>query len=167
MSADPDAVRAVAALAGRSVATAESLTAGLVVAALGSVAGVSAVLRGGVVAYTPAAKRDILGVDATLLERGGTVQAEVAEQMARGACRLFGARFGVATTGVAGPGSAEGRDAGTVYVCVRDDDTGEAFTRFEQFAGDRDEVRRSTAALALRVLARVAEQNPPEGRLTD
>lgn len=164
MKPDPAAQRAVSALAGRSLATAESLTAGMVAATLGSVPGVSRVLRGGVVAYSPASKRDVLGVDGTLLRHGGAVQAEVAEQMTRGACRLFGARFGVATTGVAGPGPADGHPAGTVYVSVRDDETGETITRFARFAGDREQVRRLTTALALQLLATMAEQIPPEGR---
>src|SRR5690606_30643964 len=74
-----------ATLAKLSVATAESLTGGLLAAALVEVPGASAVLTGGIVAYHTALKRTLLGVDATLLTERGPVDAEVARQLARGA----------------------------------------------------------------------------------
>ena len=70
---------AIAALDGRTVATAESLTAGLVSATLAAVPGVSAILRGGVVAYCSEVKETVLGVPAAVLAEGGPVQAAVAE----------------------------------------------------------------------------------------
>jgi PncC family amidohydrolase len=70
------------------IATAESLTGGLVCAALTDVPGASAVVRGSVVAYATEVKAQLLGVDAELLATGGAVQAEVASQMATGVCRL-------------------------------------------------------------------------------
>ena len=76
------------------------------------------VLRGGVVSYATDLKAGMLGVDAALLEAGGPVQAEVAAQMAVGVARVCGATWGLATTGVAGPGPADGHPAGTVHVAV-------------------------------------------------
>lgn len=90
-----------------TVAAAESCTGGLLGAALTAVPGASAYFRGGVVAYANQVKRDLLGVDAELLERCGAVSAEVAAAMARGVARLLDADVGIAITGVAGPG-AEG-----------------------------------------------------------
>lgn len=114
------AARAVGALKERrlTVATAESLTGGLVGAALTGVAGSSAVYRGGVVAYATPLKAALLGVDAGLLEREGAVHPQVAAQMAEGARRVLGADVGLATTGVAGPDPQDGRAPGTVHVAV-------------------------------------------------
>ncbi len=104
--------------AGRTVAVAESLTGGLVVATLVSVPGASAVVRGGVVAYMTDVKTAVLGVDHELLALEGAVHPEVARQMARGVVSLVGADYGVATTGVAGPDPQDGRPVGEVHVAV-------------------------------------------------
>ncbi len=90
--------------AGLTVGTAESLTGGLVCAALTSVPGASAVVRGGVVAYASEVKADVLAVDRALLEREGAVNAAVARDLAEGARRVLRCDVGLATTGVAGPG---------------------------------------------------------------
>lgn len=118
-AADPAraAVRALTT-AGLTVATAESLTAGLVAARLADVPGASAALQGGVVAYQNHVKSGLLGVDAGLLTARGAVDAEVARQMACGARRAAGADVGVATTGVAGPEPHQGKPVGTVFVGV-------------------------------------------------
>lgn len=96
----------VAALADHrlTMATAESLTGGLLSDAIVALPGSSAVMRGGVVSYATDTKAKVLGVDADLLDRMGPVQAEVAIAMARGVSALMGANLGLATTGVAGPG---------------------------------------------------------------
>lgn len=108
----------VSALTGRglTLATAESLTAGRVAAAVADVPGASAVLQGGVVAYQNRVKQQVLGVDADLLAARGAVDAETARQMALGARRLLGADIGVATTGVAGPEPHQGKAVGTVWL---------------------------------------------------
>ena len=90
--------------AGRTVATAESLTGGLVAAALTDVPGSSNAFRGGVVAYATELKAQVLGVDALMLKQHGPVYAPVAAAMAEGVRKRLGATVGVATTGVAGPG---------------------------------------------------------------
>lgn len=103
---------------GLSVGTAESLTGGLVCAALTSVPGSSAVVRGGVVAYANDVKAGVLGVDAGLLARDGAVTEEVGRRLAEGARRVLRCDVGLATTGVAGPDPADGRPVGTVVVAA-------------------------------------------------
>lgn len=104
-----------------SIAVAESLTGGLLVAELVRVPGASAVVRGGVVAYDAALKRSLLHVDSSVLNVYGPVHAEVAKQMAGGVRTLLAvndvrADIGVSTTGVAGPGADGGHPAGTVFI---------------------------------------------------
>jgi nicotinamide-nucleotide amidase len=147
-------VVAVAVARGTTIAVAESLTAGLVAGTLGSVPGVSAVLRGGVVAYATDLKASLLGVDAGLLERGGAVQGEVAAAMAEGVAKRLGAEFGVGTTGVAGPDPQDGQDAGTVYVAVHGPKGTQVVARSGQTAipGDRAQVRWASVQVALELL---------------
>jgi nicotinamide-nucleotide amidase len=140
--------------AGRTVAVAESLTGGLVAAALTDVPGVSAVLRGSVTAYATDVKAGLLGVDAELLDREGPVHPEVARQMAEGVRRLLGAAYGVATTGVAGPGPQDGVPAGTVFVAVSDGTR--SLVEKPACDGSRAEVRAAATAAALALLERAA-----------
>ncbi len=91
-----------------TVAAAESLTCGRVQALLGSVSGSSDYFLGGITAYSLEQKVRHLGVDRAAAKRVNCVSAEVAEQMAQGACALFGSDLGVATTGYAEPSKAEG-----------------------------------------------------------
>src|SRR3982074_2835715 len=91
-------------LSGRRIATAESCTAGLLAARRTERPGSSAYVAGGVVAYANEAKTEVLGVDPGLLETHGAVSEPVAEAMAEGAMRRFGADTAMAITGIAGPG---------------------------------------------------------------
>lgn len=118
MSPLPDAVEAVALLRerGETIATAESLTGGLLCAALVDVPGASDVVAGGVVSYATRVKRDVLEVDADHLAEHGPVDPRTAAEMAEGARRLLEADWGVSTTGVAGPGPSDGKPAGTVFL---------------------------------------------------
>jgi nicotinamide-nucleotide amidase len=138
------AARAVAALIarGRTVATAESLTGGLLCAALTSVPGASAVVRGGVVAYATDLKATLLGVPPDDLDRAGVVSATTALAMASGVRRRLGSDVGLATTGVAGPDPQDSHSPGTVHVAVASD--GGAVSR--SFAGD-DPLTRGRAAI--------------------
>jgi nicotinamide-nucleotide amidase len=135
---------------GQTVAVAESLTGGLVAAALTDVAGASAVVRGGVLAYATDLKAQVLGVDQVLLERAGAVDPDVAEQMARGVRSLMGATYGLATTGVAGPDQAEGKAVGTVYVAVAGQ--GSARVKALRLTGERGEVRAQSVLAVLALL---------------
>jgi nicotinamide-nucleotide amidase len=155
--AEPDDIGQLARLAvqlltesGRTVAVAESLTGGLVSGALTSVAGASVVLRGGVVAYATDIKEALLGVPAGLLARRGPVDPDVAAAMAAGVRGVLGATYGVATTGVAGPGPADGKAAGTVFIAVAGPTGGSG--RGVQLRGDRQRVREETVRLALSLL---------------
>ncbi|MFF3713509.1 CinA family protein [Streptomyces phaeochromogenes] len=103
---------------GETLAVAESLTGGLVAADLAAVPGASKAFRGSVTAYATDLKRDVLGVDATLLDQRGAVDPQVAAQMAAGARKVLGADWGIATTGVAGPEPQDGQPVGTVFVAV-------------------------------------------------
>jgi nicotinamide-nucleotide amidase len=103
---------------GQTVAVAESLTGGLVCAALVEVPGASAVVRGAVVSYATDLKHRLLDVDAGLLARNGPVDPDVAAQMALGVRERLGADWGLATTGVAGPDSQDGVAPGRVYLAV-------------------------------------------------
>ncbi|PWJ49893.1 nicotinamide-nucleotide amidase [Quadrisphaera granulorum] len=141
--------------AGLTVATAESLTAGLVSARLADVPGASDVLRGGVVSYATDVKTSLLSVSEELLNRTGPVHRAVAEAMAVGVCRRLHSDVGVATTGVAGPGPHDGHPAGTVVVAVATADGVAA--EVLRLPGDRAAVREGAVRGALELLARVLE----------
>lgn len=159
MSGTPAAVTDAAAVIdaarerGWSLATAESLTAGAVVARLVDVPGASDVVAGGAACYSYAAKSRVLGVDAGLLERTGAVTAEVAAAMAEGAQRLYDADLAVSTTGVAGPGpDARGVPEGTVHLGIARRG-GPARTREVRLSGGRAEIRTLAVQEALAELA--------------
>ena len=124
-----------------TVSVAESLTGGLVMAALTQVPGASACVRGGIVAYATDLKARLLEVDGKLLARAGPVDPEVAAQMAQGVARLCGADLGLATTGVAGPAELNGVPVGTVYVAAHNQRTGRTTVRALELPGDRDKIR--------------------------
>jgi len=135
--------------AGQTVATAESLTGGLVCSALVDMPGASAVVRGGVVAYATELKHALLGVDAGLLEARGPVDPDVAQAMAEGIRSRLAATWGLATTGVAGPNAQDGAPPGRVFVAVAGPD-GVRVRRLD-VPGGRADVRHAArdAVLAL------------------
>ncbi len=143
---------------GATVAAAESLTGGRLVAALTAIPGSSAVVRGAVVAYASDLKTELLGVDAATLAAQGPVCADVAEQMARGARDRLGATYGVATTGEAGPESASGRPVGTVVVAVAG--PGGTAARELTLAGARAQIQAGAVSGALLLLAEVLSGRP-------
>lgn len=132
----------------RSLATAEGVTAGLVAERLGSVPGVSAWFRGGIVAYDNRLKVELLAVPQSLIETHGAVSGEVAEAMAVGCRTRLHTDIAVSTVGVAGPNDlSPDRPVGLVYVGLAWAG-GVSSMRFS-WTGSRDEVRRRTAKLAL------------------
>ena len=136
--------------AGRTVAAAESLTGGMVVAALTSVPGASVAVRGGVVSYATDLKASLLGVPQAMLDKHGAVYPGVASAMANGVRQRLGATFGVATTGVAGPDPADGQPVGTVHIAVSAQD--DTVVRTLALDGDRDLIRSLTVERSLALL---------------
>lgn len=126
---------------GLTIATGESLTAGLVAATLAEVPGCSSVLRGGVVAYQADVKASLLDVTDEALGEG-LVSRAVAEALAAGAARRLGADIGIGTTGVAGPDSHDGEPVGSVWIAVVTPDG--AAARHLVLAGDRAGIRCQT-----------------------
>ncbi|MFI1595487.1 CinA family protein [Streptomyces venezuelae] len=170
---------------GETLAVAESLTGGLVAAEITAVPGASKVFRGSVTAYATELKRDVLGVDGTLLDERGAVDPEVARQMADGVRRVLGADWGLATTGVAGPEPQDGQPVGTVYVAVAGPDgvvDGPDFESMRGYAdggargkvaalrlnGDRSEIRmESVRSVLTLLLERLSGERSGNGRAQD
>jgi nicotinamide-nucleotide amidase len=151
---EPSAEAAVRALATaqQTLATAESLTGGLIGAWLTSVPGTSEVYRGGVITYATDLKGKLAGVREETLADGGPVAAETAAEMAQGAARLCGADWGLAVTGVAGPDPQDGHPVGQVFLAVAGPRQS-LIVRELSLTGDRDAIRRQTAEQALYLLA--------------
>lgn len=153
-------------LAGRSVGVAESCTGGLLAARLTDRAGSSAWFAGGVVAYSNDAKSELVGVDPDLIARVGAVSEEVAEALADGAIKRFGADFGVGITGIAGPdGGTEDKPVGLVCFCVASA-SGPRITRSAQLPGNRADVRDRSTTVAMHLLRRLLtgeRAGAPEG----
>jgi nicotinamide-nucleotide amidase len=146
---------------GRTLATAESCTGGLVAARLTDVPGSSDVFRGGVVAYADDVKEHELGVPRAVLEAQGAVSAETAAAMARGVRERLGADVGVAVTGVAGPaGGTEAKPVGLVHFHVSAAE-GEIPYRFD-FPGSREWIRSRSAVAALHLVRTVLTRSRHE-----
>ena len=132
---------------GQTVATAESLTAGMVSAVLADTPGASGMLQGGVVAYQNSVKETVLHVPGDLLARAGSVDPDVARAMAAGARTVLGADVGLSTTGVAGPDAHDGKPVGRVYIGIA---TAAGTAGFEySFTGSRPDIRGAACAAAL------------------
>jgi nicotinamide-nucleotide amidase len=147
----PAVVHALLRERGATAAVAESLTGGMVAAALTDPAGASATFRGGAVVYATEAKAE-LGVDAALLAERGPVDADVALQLARRVRERLGATHGVATTGVAGPEPVGDYPVGTVFVAVDSAEGAQVIRRV--LPPRRDLVRQLTVVHALDLLRR-------------
>lgn len=133
----------------RTLATAESCTSGRIAEVITSVPGASTYYKGGTICYSNEAKTKVLGIDATLIEEKNAVSEEVAREMVRGAIRLLGTDYAIATTGFAGPGAEAGIPVGTIYIaCGTTDDI--RCIKLEGDEGRDENLRRATArALAL------------------
>jgi PncC family amidohydrolase len=156
-SAEPDAsvaARVLELLAGRgeTLATAESLTGGLLSARLTDVPGASRSFVGGVVSYATRVKVSALGVPPAVVQEHGVVSEECALAMASGVRDRFEASWGVATTGVAGPDLQDGLPVGTVWVAVALPHGG-AEARRLSLSGGRAAIRAAACEAALALLA--------------
>lgn len=133
--------------AGRTLATAESLTGGLLGAVITSVPGASDIYRGGLITYATDLKATLGGADPETLRRDGAVSASTAEALAAGCAHRCGADLALALTGVAGPGMQENQPAGTVWLGWFDE--GQTDHRLLRFAGERGEIRADAVEAAL------------------
>lgn len=136
---------------GKTIATAESCTGGLIGAALTAIPGSSDVVAGGIISYSNDVKMAQLGVDGDTLREFGAVSEQTARQMAEGARAQLGVDLAVAVTGIAGPGGeVEGKPVGTVFISA----SSSQGTRVVEchFDGDRNGVRMQTLATALRMM---------------
>jgi nicotinamide-nucleotide amidase len=152
------AVAAVQRLVERreTLATAESLTGGLVAATIVAIPGVSAVFRGGLVVYATDLKHELAGVPAGLLAERGPVDPDVAAALAAGARLRCGADWGLATTGVAGPDPQDGKPVGLVYLAV----AGPYGTtvRERKLAGNRAVIRTESVTAVLSLLSETLQE---------
>jgi nicotinamide-nucleotide amidase len=144
--------------AGLYLATAESLTAGLLGAEITRVPGASEIYLGGVLAYQNNVKQELLGVSPALMAQQGAVDAEVAAQMATGVRERFAKInqvilddvIGLSTTGVAGPGQSEGKPPGRVFIGISSR-AGDAVYSYD-FQGDRHSIRQQSVSAAMDAL---------------
>jgi nicotinamide-nucleotide amidase len=152
-----EVVAALLAARRRTVACAESCSGGLLAHRLTNVPGSSAYFLAGIVAYSNAAKTDLLGVPARLLLRHGAVSAPVARAMAAGARRRAKATYGIGITGIAGPsGGTAKKPVGLVYIALAG--PGGIEVRKHLFIGGRNEVKSQSSQRALDLLRRRLER---------
>ncbi len=142
---------------GETAAVAESLTGGLLAAALVEGPGASETFRGGLVTYATELKATLAGVPAGLLDERGPVDPDVAEAMARGARQRCGSEWALATTGVAGPEPQGGKSPGTVFLAVSGPDG--TSSQGLDLAGSREEITQETVTAALHLLRETLERN--------
>ncbi|HEX5017232.1 MAG TPA: CinA family protein [Actinomycetes bacterium] len=141
-----------------TLAVAESLTGGLIMARLTEVPGVGDVLRGGAVVYATDTKASELGVDADLLDARGPIDGDVAIEMAKGVRERWQADIGLATTGVAGPDRQDGHEVGEVFVAISGP-SGDRVERPEIDSGaTRSHIRQATVDAALALLDSVVRR---------
>ncbi len=142
-------------LASAQVTTAESCTGGGIAEAITRIAGSSAWFESGFITYSNVQKTRQLGVPADLFAQVGAVSQEVVEAMVRGALRASGAHYGVAVSGIAGPGGGSPeKPVGTVWLAWAAGD--QIVAKCFQFDGDRQAVREQSVDAALVGLIRLA-----------
>jgi nicotinamide-nucleotide amidase len=149
----PASILAELSRRGETLASAESLTGGMVGLLLTDVPGASISYVGGVISYATRLKATLAGVDAATLAELGPVAGRTAAEMARGVAQRCNADWGVATTGVAGPESQDGHPVGEVFVAVSH--AADDLLRVEELSleGGRTVIRQQAAAAALGLLA--------------
>jgi nicotinamide-nucleotide amidase len=138
---------------GCSIGAVESLTGGLIGSQLTHGPGSSEYFKGSLITYSTEAKRDVAGLDPTIIEGPGVVSEAAAVALARSAAERFGADLGIAATGVAGPTEQEGKPVGTIFVAAHME--GEDEVRHVRGYGDRDNVRLVATYAALDLARRM------------
>lgn len=130
-----------------TIATAESLTAGLLANKIAEIPGVSKILRGGIIAYQNEIKIAELGVQEETIDKYGAVSEQTAVEMAAGVAKRLNTDVAIATTGVAGPKTSENKPVGTVFIAVWIN--GQTFWERFHLTGNREQIRQATCGLAL------------------
>ncbi len=138
---------------GKTLSVAESLTGGGLGAAITEVAGSSEVFLGGITTYSDLSKTKLLEVSKKLITKHTAVSEEVAKEMAASARSLFKSDYAISTTGVAGPGKAYGKTAGTVWMAIASKK--EVIAIELSISGDRATVRNATIESALATFSRI------------
>lgn len=147
----------LAALAGKTLVTAESCTGGGIGAALTGIPGSSSVYKGGIISYTNWVKEHFLHVDRVILDTVGAVSAPVAQAMAKGVREAMEADIAVSVTGLAGPtGDDFGNPVGTVFIGYSDE--ARTLSREYHFPGSREEVRAAAVEAAVRLVLEMQQQ---------
>jgi len=136
-----------------TVATAESCTGGLIADKLTDTPGSSVYMMGGIVAYNNEIKEKILGVSGETLAKFGAVSEQTAKEMAEGARHRFGSKFGVSSTGLAGPDGDSERDIPVGTVCLAVSSPVGTVVKTYRFDGDRRAVKTQAAETALMMLS--------------
>ena len=137
----------------KTVAVAESITAGGLAAAITEIAGASKVFLGGVIVYSDEAKIKQLGISKKLIAEHTAVSEQVALEMANSVRKKFGSDYAIATTGVAGPKSAYGQKPGTVWLAINDGKS--TLTIPLSLSGDRESVRNAAIESAIATFSRI------------
>lgn len=136
------------------LATAESCTGGLMGHLVTNTPGASMVYKGGVIAYANDVKERILGVRSETLAQEGAVSEATALQMVAGACGLLGAEWGIAVTGIAGPGGGTPeKPVGLVYIAIQSPAGQQVWKCL--FTGDRESIKLATVEKSLKLLLEV------------
>ena len=130
-----------------TVSTAESCTGGMVAARLTSVSGASGAFKYGAVTYCNEAKHAVLGVSTKTLDEHGAISAQTAKEMCQGIRKVMNADIGISVTGNAGPGAAENKPVGLVFIGVSSEKY--SIVLEKHFEGDRCSVREQAADTAL------------------
>lgn len=141
-----------------TVAAAESLTGGRFADAFVTIPGAGHVLKGSIVSYTPDAKVNVLGIDQTIIELHGMVSEQCALQMAKQAKEKFNTTYGISFTGVAGPDQLEGKEPGTVYICLYQSEDNYLLQLYH-FPKNRELVRNRSVKKGLELLYQTLKKN--------
>lgn len=143
---------------GKTLATAESCTGGLLAHRITNVSGSSAYFLGGVVSYANASKKALLGVPRDILEKHGAVSSACAREMAQGIRRVLRADYGIAITGIAGPGGGTPeKPVGTVYIALATPDGVQ--DRLKTIKTSRKEFKKAVTDLALEWIVATLRKN--------
>ena len=141
------------------ICSAESLTGGLFAKRITDIPGSSSVFDGGIISYTNEVKKNVLGVSIETINEYTEVSPECAEEMAKGAAKLFGSDIAVSFTGYAGPsGGNEKNPVGTAYICIYREGISKIIANI--YTGDRNSVREQCADMAIKeIILMLDEQN--------